>query len=116
APAPSPSTRPATSPAPSRSTSPPTARPPSSSPSPPTPPACARCEWCARTYVYVSFLAHHSLGDRLAEGVEQQADEAADDGAVDADELEVAAEQHLELAGHDAGVPPLHGRPDHLVE
>src|SRR6476620_8961832 len=44
------------------------------------------------------------LSDQLADGIDRQAGEAADDGAVDADELEVAADLQLDAPGRVGGV------------
>src|SRR5688572_9114032 len=44
--------------------------------------------------------------------VDQETGHAADDGPVDADELQVAAEQELELVGRLVGVPAGDGRRD----
>ena len=44
----------------------------------------------------------------MAEGVNQQADQAADQGAVDADKLQIAADGKLEFVAHLAAVPAFH--------
>src|SRR5690606_611001 len=54
--------------------------------------------------------------DQLADGVDEQPDQATDDGAVDADELQVTADLELDAVGGVAGVPPGHGRGDHVAD
>jgi hypothetical protein len=48
--------------------------------------------------------------------VQDQADAGADHGAVDADELEVRAEEQFQLAGGLLGVPALDGAGDQAGE
>ena len=41
---------------------------------------------------------------------------SADDGPVDADELQVTADLELDLAGRRLGVPPFHGAGDEVAD
>ena len=53
-----------------------------------------------------------AASEHLADGVDRQAGQRADDRAVDPDELQVATDLQLEAPTRLGGVPPLHGRRD----